>query len=73
MAKAEADLNWQWAIDYGLVWLYIYTHGQFSLSDTNVITGFMISLFLAALAPRLQTARNLTRTSDGMGYSFFFC
>ena len=36
--------------------LYIYIHEQFSLFDTsaNVLTGFMIFLFLAASVPRVQ-------------------
>ena len=44
--NAEVDLNWLWTIDYGLFWLYIYIHKQFSLFDTNtyVLTGFTISL-----------------------------
>ena len=46
MANAEVDLNSLWTIDYGLFWLYIYIHEQFSLFDnsTNVLTGFVISL-----------------------------
>ena len=49
VASAEVDLNWLWTVDYGwLFWLYIYIyiHEQFSLFDTNtnVLTGFMISL-----------------------------
>ena len=46
VANAEVDLNWLWTIDYGLFWLYIYIHEQFSLFDTitNVLIGFMISL-----------------------------
>ena len=46
VANAEVDLNWLWTIDYGLFWLYIYIHKQFSLFDTNtyVLTGFTISL-----------------------------
>ena len=46
VANAEVDLNWLWTIDYGLFWLYIHIHEQFSSFDTNtnVLTGFMISL-----------------------------
>ena len=46
VANADVDLNWLWTIDYGLFWPYIYIHEQFSLFDTNtnVLTGFMISL-----------------------------
>ena len=46
VANAEVDLNSLWTIDYGLFWLYIYIHEQFSLFDTstNVLTGFVISL-----------------------------
>ena len=52
VANAEVDLNWLWTIDYGLFWPYIYIHEKFSLFDTNtnVLTGFMISL----LQPLLQ-------------------
>ena len=57
VTKAEVNLNWLWTIDYGLFWLYIYLyiHGQFSLFDTNVLAGFMISLFLAGPVPRACT------------------
>ena len=46
VANAEVNLNWPWTFDYGLFWLYIYIHEQFSLFDTNanVLTSFMISL-----------------------------
>ena len=46
VANAEVDLNWLWTIVYGLFWLYIYIHKQFSLfyTSTNVLTCFMISL-----------------------------
>ena len=46
VASAEVDLNWLWTVDYGLFWLDIYIHEQFSLFDTNtnVLTGFMTSL-----------------------------
>ena len=46
VANAEVELNWLWTIDYGLFWLFIFIHEQFSLFDTNtnVLTGFMISL-----------------------------
>ena len=46
VANAEVGLNWLWTIDYGLFWLYIYIHRQIILFDTNtnVLTGFMISL-----------------------------
>ena len=33
--------------------MYIHIHGRFSLFDTNVLNGFMVSLFLAAPAPRV--------------------
>ena len=50
VAKAAVDLNELWTFYYVLFWLYIYIHEQFSLFDTsaNVLTDFMISLFLAA-------------------------
>ena len=46
VANAEVDLNWLWTIDYRLFWSYIYINEQFSLFDTNTnaLTGFMISL-----------------------------
>ena len=46
VASAEVNLNWLWTVDYGLFWLDIYIHEQFSLFDTNtnVLTGFMTSL-----------------------------
>ena len=46
VANAEVDLNWLWTIDYRLFWSYIYINEQLSLFDTNtnVLTGFMISL-----------------------------
>ena len=73
VAKAEVDLNWLWTTDYGLFWLYIYIHEQFSLFDTNTyaLTVFMISLFLAAPAPRVQRTWNLIETSVRNGLMFF--
>ena len=71
VAKAEFNLNWLWTIDYGLLWLYIYIHVQFSLFDTSVLIGFMISLFLATLPPRVQRAWNLMGTSVRNGLRFF--
>ena len=46
VTNTEVDLNWLWTIDYGLFWMHIYIHEQFKLFDTNtnVLTGFMISL-----------------------------
>ena len=46
VANAEVDQNWLWTVDYRLFWLYIYIHEKFSLFDTNtnVFTGFIISL-----------------------------
>ena len=69
VAKAEVNLNWLWTIDYGLFPLYI--HGQFSPFDTNALTGFMISLFLAAPAPRVRRAWNLMRASVPDWLRFF--
>ena len=56
--KAGINLNWLWTINYGLLWLYTYILERFSLFDTstNVLTGFMISLFLAAPALRVRRA-----------------
>ena len=50
-----------------------YIHKQFSLFDTNtnVLTGFMISVFLAATAPRVRSAWNLTGTSVRNELRFF--
>ena len=45
--------------------------GRSSLFDTNVPTGFMISIFLAAPAPGKRRARNLMKTSVGNGQRFF--
>ena len=46
LANAEVDLNWLWTIVYGLFWLHIYIHKQFSLfyTSANVLSCFMISL-----------------------------
>ena len=41
----------------------VYIHGQFSPLYTNVLTGFMISLFLAAPAPSVRKAWNLMGAS----------
>ena len=59
ISKAEVNLDWPWKIDYGLFWLHTYIHGWFSLFDTNVLTGFMVSLLTAAPAPRKWRAWNL--------------
>ena len=71
MAKAEVNLNWLWAIDYGLFSLYIYVHGQFSSFYTNALAGFMISLCLAAPAPRVRRGSNLTEASVPDWLRFF--
>ena len=73
VAKAEVILNWLWTIDYGLFWLYIHIHKRFSLfnTNTNVLTGFMISLFLAAPVPKVRRAWNLMWTSVRNGIRFF--
>ena len=49
------------SIFYGMFHCRLY--GQFSLSDTYVLIGFMISRFLTATASRVQKARDLMRTS----------
>ena len=56
-----------------MFWLYIYICEQFSLFDTNtnVLTGLMISLFLAAPAPRVWRAWDLMGTSVRNGLRFF--
>ena len=71
VVEAEVNLNWLWTIDYGLFWLYIHIRRRFSLFDTNVLTGFMIFLFLAAPVPRLWRAWNLMGTSVRSGLRFF--
>ena len=43
----------------------------FRLLDTNVLTGFMIFLFLAAPVPRVRRAWNLMGTSVPNGLRFF--
>ena len=43
----------------------------FRLLDTNVLTGFMIFLFLAAPVPRVRRAWNLMGTSVRNGLRFF--
>ena len=71
LAKAEVNLNWLWTFDYGFFWLYIYIHGQFSLFGTSGLTGFMISLFLEAPAPREERTWNLMGASVRNGLVFF--
>ena len=71
VAKAVVNLNWLWTTNYGLFWLYIYIHGQFSVSETNAFTGSMVSLFFAASAPRVPRAGNLMRTSVQNGLMLF--
>ena len=56
-------------IFYGLFYCRLYE--RFSLFDTNVLTGFMISLFLAAPAPRVRRARKLMGTSLQHGLRSF--
>ena len=70
MAKSEVNLNWLWIIDYGLLIVNIM-RGQFSWFDANALTGFMISAFLAARAPRVRRARNLMGKSVRNGLTFF--
>ena len=43
----------------------------FRLLDTNVLTGFIIFLFLAAPVPRVRRAWNLMGTSVRNGLRFF--
>ena len=56
-------------IFYGIFHCRLY--GQFSLSDTYVLTGFTISRFLAAPASRVQKSRDLMRTSVWNGLNVF--
>ena len=60
--------NWLW-----VVLLYIYIREQFSSFDTNtnVLTGLMISLFLPAPAPRVRRSWDLMGTSVRNGLRFF--
>ena len=71
--KAGINLSCLWTINYGLLWLYTYIHERFSLFDTstNVLTGFMISLFLAAPALRVRRAWNLMGKSVWNRIRFF--
>ena len=71
VVKAKVNLNWLWTIDYQLFWLYSYIHKWFNLFDTNVQTGFIISLFLAAPAPRVRKVWDLMGTSVRDGLRFF--
>ena len=58
--------NWLWIV------LIVYIiHGRFSQFDANFLTGFMISLFLAAPALRVRRASNLMGTSVRDGLRFF--
>ena len=50
---------------------HIYVQGRFSLFDTNVLTGSMISLFAAAPAPKVRRERNLMGISVRNGLRFF--
>ena len=43
------------------------------IKNTNIVTGFMVSLFLAAPAPRVRRALDLMGTSERNGVRFFFC
>ena len=58
--------NWLWIV----LTVYII-HGRFSQFDANFLTGFMISLFLAAPALRVRRASNLMGTSVRDGLRFF--
>ena len=58
--------------DYTFYGIFYYRlNGRFSLSDTNVLTRFMISLFLAIPAARARRARNLMGKSIQNGLTFF--
>ena len=58
--------SWLWIV------LIVYIiHGRFSQFDANILTGFMISLFLAAPALRVRRAWNLMGTSVRDGLRFF--
>ena len=58
--------------DYTFYGIFYYRlNGGFSLSDTNVLTRFMISLFLAIPAARARRARNLMGKSIQNGLTFF--
>ena len=56
-------------IFYGTPYYRLYR--RIGLSDSNVLTGFIIYLFVATLDPRVRRARNLTRTSVQNGIRFF--
>ena len=58
-------------IDYGLLWLYIYIHGRFSLFCISFLTGFTICSISCSTALEVRKAWNLTGTSVGNGQQFF--
>ena len=71
LAEAEIIVNWLGTIEYGLFWLNSHIQGWFSLLDTNSLTDFMVSLYLAGPVQRVQRAWNLIEISVGSGLRFF--
>ena len=58
--------NWLWTV----LKLYII-HRRNYIFDTNILTSFMISLFLVTPAPRVRRTRSLMGTSVRNGLRFF--
>ena len=72
VVKAQANLKWLWTVYYRLFWLHTNIYRWFSQFDSNALTGFMISLFLAAPAPRRPRTWNLMGISVRSGFFWFF-
>ena len=68
VVKAQANLKWLWTVYYRLFWLHTNIYRWFSQFDSNALTGFMISLFLAAPAPRRPRTWNLMGISVRGGF-----
>ena len=52
--------------------IYCRLYGRFNLFDMNVLTGFMISVFLAAPASRVRRPRNLMSSLFCLGKKYYF-
>ena len=52
--------------------IYCRLYGRFNLFDMNVLTGFMISVFLAAPASRVRRPRNLMSSLFCLGKKVLF-
>ena len=58
-------------IDYGLLWLYIFIQGRFSLFYINFLTGFMICSISCSTCSKSTKAWNQMGTSVRNGQQFF--